>query len=203
MEIKQATIADLKALAALNLNGFTGYELFNVDSPNHQVTKALYALLKLNTLASIHAGYSYACYDNAQLVGYFSLIPAGQEIDGPAFLKAGAWKLPFQTTFKVTHHLLGNVLQAEAILKPFPKDYWYLDTLVVAPGQQGSGYGSKILTAVKDHVIEHGGHKLRLITNAKRNRDFYTKNAFINDAMLTPNDNKRNFTTWSFYFDIK
>ncbi|CAH0417682.1 GNAT family N-acetyltransferase [Periweissella ghanensis] len=203
MEIKKAHLTDLRAIAELNFNGFKDYELFKIGAKPAKFTKALYELLKLNAAVSIKAGYSYVCYDAGKLIGYFSLIPAGQELDGPAFLKAGAWKIPLITNFKTSRQLLGHVLKAEAILNPFPKDYWYLDTLVVAPGNQGSGYGSRILQAVKDLVIKNHGRKLRLITNATRNRDFYTKNAFINDAIILPTDNNSNFTTWSFYFDVK
>lgn len=203
MKIKKATLHDILAIAELNFDGFKDYELFNISVSEAKHTKALYEILKLNTVASIQKGYGYLCYDADKLIGYFSLIPAGQELDGLAFLKAGAWKIPLLTSFKTSRQLLSQVLKAEAILKPFPKDYWYLDTLVVVPGNQGSGYGSRILQAAKDLVITNHGSKLRLITNATRNRDFYTKNAFINDAIILPTDNNSNFTTWSFYFDVK
>ncbi|MCM0599030.1 GNAT family N-acetyltransferase [Periweissella fabalis] len=203
MKIKKATLHDILAIAELNFDGFKDYELFNISVSEAKHTKALYEILKLNAVASIQKGYGYLCYDADKLIGYFSLIPAGQELDGLAFLKAGAWKIPLLTSFKTSRQLLSQVLKAEAILKPFPKDYWYLDTLVVVPGNQGSGYGSRILQAAKDLVIKNHGRKLRLITNATRNRDFYTKNAFINDAIILPTDNNSNFTTWSFYFDVK
>ncbi|CAM3196555.1 GNAT family N-acetyltransferase [Leuconostoc rapi] len=199
MIIKKATSTDISKVASLVYDAFEQYELFNIGEDKASKANVLRKLLTINMKINISSGYCYLCFDNEQLVGVFNLIPPHMKqpsvID---YIKSGALKIILTSPWKTLIQLLKNIHRAEDIMAQDKKDYWYLDTLVIDPNSQGSGYGSKILTLIKEKVTAPA--QLKLITNAERNAVFYRKNGFHTVRTTAFKQDSSTIKTWLFEY---
>ncbi|KGB51095.1 hypothetical protein LH61_06370 [Leuconostoc mesenteroides P45] len=199
MIIKKATTKDVSKVSSLVYDAFETYELFNIDDAHSSKDSILRKLLTINMQVNINRGYCYLCFDNDQLVGVFNLLPP--HVKEPSlieYIKNGALKIIMTSNWRTLTQLLKNIHQAEDIMAQDQKDYWYLDTLVIDPNSQGSGYGSKILTFIKEQVQDPS--YLKLITNAQRNAIFYRKNGFHTVRTSDFTNAETTIQTWLFEY---
>jgi N-acetylglutamate synthase-like GNAT family acetyltransferase len=63
-------------------------------------------------------------------------------------------------------------------------DHLLLDTIAVAPGTQGHGYGARLLTRAEDDARELGLPEVRLYTHLRmtENQTFYPRHGYVETA---------------------
>lgn len=76
---------------------------------------------------------------------------------------------------------------------------WYIELLAVSPNCKGQGLGSKMISdCLIPYVNSYGGREIALITNTKKNCDFYEKNGFFNFSKNELTWDKRTINNYSF-----
>jgi N-acetylglutamate synthase-like GNAT family acetyltransferase len=73
---------------------------------------------------------------------------------------------------------------AGVVVNEVHDDHLVLDTIAVAPGAQGRGYGALLLARAEDDARELGLSEVRLLTNQAmtENQSFYPRHGYIETA---------------------
>lgn len=73
---------------------------------------------------------------------------------------------------------------AGVVVNEVHDDHLLLDTIAVAPGAQGCGYGALLLARAEDDARELGLSEVRLLTNQAmtENQSFYPRHGYIETA---------------------
>ncbi|KAA8328325.1 GNAT family N-acetyltransferase [Leuconostoc carnosum] len=202
MDIRKAELGDSDKISELVYKAFKNYELFNIPSNHSSKISALQEIFKLNTIAYINEKSCYVCFEDGDLIGTFNLINLqNSSVTIFDYLKAGAFVSLFKINMLTTSKILKNIIKADSILNEYKPKYWYLDTLVISPQKQGSGFGSQIITQIKKMIQNKSKQSnLRLITNSNVNAKFYIKNGFSITKKETFTMKENKITTWSFLY---
>ena len=74
---------------------------------------------------------------------------------------------------------------------------WYLSSLCTDPSMQGIGLGTKLIGYYENYIREHSGKEVVLVTNSKKNLNFYLKRGYelFDEREIEYNGNKMG--SWS------
>lgn len=186
MIYRQATLADLPEVTQLMTDSFLEYPAYTIAFEGEFSTKEKYEafLNKINRLEILSFIKQNSCYIGVLDRKIVSLAllesPVFKESSILGYIFNGGYQLLPSYWIRNLGKFLHLMEKADEKCKEErKKGAWYLKVLAVHQEVQGQQIGSKMLEeCVIPTVRKQKGTRLLLITNTKRNCQFYMKNQF-------------------------
>lgn len=210
MDFRKARKNEVLILANLMSHSFEEYPTFQIPFEGKFSSKEEYRAFvqRLNTIeirAFLKQKSVFVLSDHGEIIALALL-------ESPNFKKSSLVDYLFNGGLSVVHgfwrHGLGQFMKLmgetehECQLRR-KKGSWYLKALAVSKHRQGQRIGSRFIeNYIVPHLKANDGKELCLITNTKRNAQFYKKNHFQEFAFKTSFIQHKEINTWNFIYPL-
>lgn len=183
MIYKKMAHEEIDSCALLVAEAFADYAYFSMHIPDNKRRKRF---LKAMMKTEFRANWKYpecefiTARENGRIVAIAQLCEPGfTKPTDLEYFRAGWFDAMLKGGIKAVNDWTAMEKQAITPCGGLGGKRWYLNTLVVAKGEEGKGIGSRFLQEyILPHLREAGGETLCLFTNSEINRKFYEKNGF-------------------------